>query len=319
MPDVAVHIAFGEEVLASLPEAIRNRVSDTPFRFALLGPDVWFMHKPWIRQDGRGRRMHTTRTGAFLTALAEEALRSNCPDLVFSYLAGFLCHYALDATAHPYIIYRTTKEPHPPGAHRALEHSIDIRELGRQGFWGERHPMTGHGFRKARLPAAIGPALEAAYHRVYGWTNVRKTLNRAYWLFRFLYRLMENPWGICAGLARLTRSPALRSLAYSQSPYAKADVENEAHAVWRHSHDESLSYTESFAELRAMAKESAIRMISAVTVYLDTPEHNPEKLRAAIGNRSYLSGLPVDDPRNWAEPTMLPSHEPEQIRKETDR
>ena len=73
MPDTAVHLSFGEEVRRSLPGDLQRSLSPDPYAFALLGPDVWFMHKPWIRRNGRGRRMHTTRTGEFLLRLAQEA------------------------------------------------------------------------------------------------------------------------------------------------------------------------------------------------------------------------------------------------------
>ncbi len=105
MPDIAMHHTFGREVLEILPEAIQKEMTEAPYSFALYGPDPWFMYKIGTKtREGRGRRMHTTKTGAFLTALAEKAKDGTDPRNLFSYLAGFLCHYALDATAHPYII-----------------------------------------------------------------------------------------------------------------------------------------------------------------------------------------------------------------------
>ena len=104
MPDVAVHAAFGREVLASLPEEVREYLIPEPYTFALFGPDVWFMYKPWHRREGRGRRMHTGKPGLFLTTLLCRAESSASPVEMFSYLSGFLCHYALDSIAHPYII-----------------------------------------------------------------------------------------------------------------------------------------------------------------------------------------------------------------------
>ena len=59
MPDVAVHAAFGREILASLPEEVREYLLPEPYTFALFGPDIWFMYKPWLRREGRGRRMLT--------------------------------------------------------------------------------------------------------------------------------------------------------------------------------------------------------------------------------------------------------------------
>ena len=311
MPDVAVHLSFGEDVRRSLPPEIQKVLSPDPYAFALLGPDIWFMHKPWIRRNGRGRRMHTTRTGQFLSQVAVEARSSQRPDLVFSYLAGFICHYALDSTAHPYVIRLTTTEYPLPGAHRAFEHSLDIKDLERAGLWGERHPMTGHAFRAIRLPREIRPALDAAFEKTYSWKNSCRSLNRAYALFRFLYALMENPRGLGVLLTRITKSPALKSVIYAESPFAGLDVENLEHRPWAHSNDEALVSRESFPELREKARLKAMRIIRAAYDYVLKDSLSEEDLRREIGCDSYLSGLPMGDPRNLSVPSMLPSDDPD--------
>ena len=81
MPDVVIHAEFGREVRQALPDAVRSVLEDAPWTFALFGPDVWFMYQPWKRREGRGRRMHTTRTGQFLMALARQAKASRCPPM----------------------------------------------------------------------------------------------------------------------------------------------------------------------------------------------------------------------------------------------
>ena len=306
MPDVAVHLCFGEEVARSLSADIQKKLSKDPYDFALLGPDIWFMYKPWIRRNGRGRRMHTTRTGEFLSRLADEALKSGDPVPLFSYLAGFICHYALDSTAHPYVIRLSTTEYPLPGAHRGLEHALDVLELQRAGVWGERHPMTKHAFRAIRLPREIGPALDAAYRQTYGWENSRRILNRSYRLFRFLYSLMENPKGLGARLAKLTRSPFLREMIYSASDFIGMDAENLEHRPWAHSHDDSIVYTDSFPELREQARQKAVRIIQAAYDYVFLHSITKADLEAQIGSDSYLSGLPMGDPRSLTVPSMMP-------------
>ena len=109
MPDIAQHHVFGKDVRASLPAEVRSFLLDTPYVFALFGPDPWFVYRIWKRRSGRGRRMHTTKTGDFLAALALRARDGSARQEMFSYLAGFLCHYALDSAAHPYIVWRTTE------------------------------------------------------------------------------------------------------------------------------------------------------------------------------------------------------------------
>ena len=310
MPDVVVHASFGNEVLGALEPAVREKMVPEIYTFGLFGPDVWFLYQPWKRQEGRGRRMHTTRTGDFLAALASQGKESARPEEIFSYLSGFLCHYALDSTTHPYIIYRTTEEFHYKRCHTAFEHSLDRCQLTRDGVWGERHPITEYYLPALQLPQSMASVLNAVYQEIYGWKNTLPALNLCYARFRRVYRNMENPRGIGARLARLTRSGVIRGYVYSESPFADVDVENLAHAPWHHSHDESLISTESFPELRAWAATQAREWIAASYDSLWTGRLRLEELKKLIGNNSYLSGLPMGDPRNLKVKSLLPPSSP---------
>lgn len=306
MPDVVIHAAFGREVRDSLAPDIRSRLADAPFSFALLGPDIWFTYQLWKRREGRGRWMHTTVPGAFLAALADRAKSSSARDDLFSYLAGFLCHYAMDSTAHPYIIYMTEEVYHYPRCHLSFERSLDVLELRRASRWGQAHPVTRDYYPAAPLPESIREDIDAVYESVYGWKNCWKLLNRSSRRFRLFYRIMENPKGWYSRLARLIGSPAMKSFTYSESHFNDTDVENLAKKEWRHSHDAGLSFTSSFPEMRKEARKMAVRLITAAYRYVYLSDMSREDLTDAIGNRSYLSGLPADDPRNLSRPSMLP-------------
>ena len=307
MPDVAVHAAFGKEVLSALPEEVRAVIVPGPYRFALFGPDLWFMHKPWRRREGRGRQMHTTRPGAFLTALLQRTARSACRPEMFSYLSGFFCHYALDSITHPYIIHVTTAEYCFPRSHMSLEHALDALEMQKDGHWGEAHPVTEHYFPSLRLPPCMEGDVDAVFEEVYGWPRCWKGLNRSCALYRKCYRILEHPRGAAARIARLTGIDALRSLVYSESHFLALDAENAEHRTWKHPFDPSLTFTDSFPELRAKALERAVSLITAAYRLLWKNEGSEEELSALIGNFSYLSGLPEGDPRNFAVPSLLPS------------
>ncbi len=304
MPDAAVHASFGKEVLEFLEEPVRSVIRAAPYQMALFGPDPWFV---WLPDTSRGGRMHTDRPGAFLRALARHARDGHSREAMFSYLAGFLCHYALDCAAHPYIVRSTIGPDALPGAHRAFEHTMDILEMRRLGLWQGRHPLTSSFVMPPlRLPREMQEDLSAAYREVYGWENSFRAMNRLYPFFRWVYRLMENPKGIAARLARLTGKPQLRSLAYSESWYAGRDVENEANAPWPHSHDETLVSRDSLADMRAAARDRARVMIRACYRFIFSGDLSEEELTAALGNTSYYSGLPAPDPRNWSVPSMVP-------------
>ncbi len=310
MPDVTVHAVFGQRVRNALDPTVQAILVDEPYHFALFGPDPWFMHKPWQgRRNARGRRMHTTKTGAFLMALADQCRGQKHPEAMFSYLSGFLCHYALDSAIHPYVYRMTLSKYARPCAHRALEHSMDVCELIRQGFWGEKHPVTDHFFPILRLPKEMEEDLDAVFGKVYGWKNTRRALNRCSRLYRTLYRMMEKPDGIASRMAKMTKKPFWQSVAYAESYLAKKDVENVSHDRWEHSHMKDVFSCKSVSEMEQDALENACEMIGAAYGYIFGQSLTREQLSGIIGNRSYLSGLPVDDPRNMDLPSALPSED----------
>ena len=306
MPDPVVHASFGREVLASLPETVRDTISPEPFTFALFGPDVWFLYKPFGRHVSRGRMMHTTKPGLFLLSLLRRAETSAARAEMFSYLAGFFCHYALDSTTHPYIIHMTADKHIFPRSHMSLEHALDACVMKRDGCWGVRHPVTSRYFPPVQLPESIQADLDAVYREVYGWDHAWTDMNRSCLRYRFCFRLMEHPRGFAARLARMTKITALRSVIYSESFFHTRDPENAEHRTWRHPFDPTLSSSESFPELREQARQFAVRLITAAWRYLFSGEGTEQSLADLIGDRSYLSGLPADDPRNLTVPSMLP-------------
>ena len=306
MPDPVVHVSFGREVLASLPEAVREVLLPEPYTFALFGPDVWFLYKPFGHHVSRGRMMHTTKPGFFLRTLLRQAKNSSARREMFSYLAGFFCHYALDSTTHPYIIHVTADQYVFPRSHMCLEHALDACVMKRDGCWGEMHPVTDRYFPRVQLPRTMQPDLDAVYQEVYGWQHCLTDMNRACLRYRYCFRLMEKPRGFGARLARLTGSAALRSVIYSESFFLSRDPENEEHRNWSHPFDSTLSSSESFPELQERARQFAVRLITAAYRFLAYSEGTEESLAALIGDRSYLSGLPSDDPRNLTVPSMLP-------------
>ncbi len=309
MPDVVIHYSIGQEVRRRLSPEIRSVLQEAPYIFALYGPDPWFMYKPWHHGSGRGRTMHTRRPGVFLLSLANasrSAWGTVAGEQLFSYLAGFLCHYAMDATAHPYIIWATTERYRQHQSHRAFEHTLDIREMERLGLQKGPHPVTDHFLPALQLPPEMHPGLDEVYRRVYGWENAWQQLNRCYRMFRSLYRHTDNSRGFVSFLARASKKELLQGFAYSESYLSEVDVENNAHEVWHSAYNPEETARTDFAQMRETATVQAVEMIQAVRSYIDGSLSEAE-LRPIIGNRSYLSGLDADDSRNWSVPGMEPA------------
>ena len=260
MPDVVIHFAVGQQTGALLSPDIRDNLREAPFTFGLYGPDPWFMHKPWQHGYGRGRTMHTRKTGLFLRALADEARvyrDTEQGELLFSYLAGFICHYTMDAAAHPYIIWKTSILDTRTQAHRAMEHTLDNLEMERNGDLKGRHPVTENYLPKLKLPPEMKNGVDRAYLRVYGWKNAWRSANRCFGRFWRMYRLMEKPGGLCARLAKHPGKDLFKGFSYTESFYNGEDVENLSHEEWHAAYNPDTVLRTDFSDMREEAAKKA--------------------------------------------------------------
>ena len=96
MPDIVVHNAMGDKVLERLDTEISSFIDRDVFGVSVMGPDPFIFYRffaPHFRHgiNQRSHTMHHTKTGQFLMELAKRSQSSE----MFSYLAGFLCHYAI--------------------------------------------------------------------------------------------------------------------------------------------------------------------------------------------------------------------------------
>jgi len=306
MPDVVMHTVIAQNVQSALPQEIKLKISDDPFYFASYGPDIWFLYRPWQRRQGRGRCMHTTQTGPFLMTLAKACTDSSAKDRMFSYLAGFLCHYALDSIAHPYVIWETTEVHHRKEAHRTFEHRLDMDEMEKSGTFTGSHPITSQYLLHRSLPSEMESDLNEVYRSVYGWQNCRKALNASYRRYRALYRLMENPRGFLSRLARKKNTDLWRSISIPDAYFTAEEVENESHSIWKNPFAPEIESSESFSDLFVRSKKRAAELITASYQFIYLNEIDESTLAKLIGARSYFSGLDWKDPRNRTIPSLLP-------------
>lgn len=141
MPAFLTHMVFGEDVCAMLPKELRGIVlyHRAAFDWGLVGPDLLYFSK--VLQGNSplpqiGSRLHKDRPERIFALMSEYILmQKNKPDypVLVSYLCGFVCHYRLDSTAHPYIhAYARRHEGISfdrtrGGAHHRVEADIDTK------------------------------------------------------------------------------------------------------------------------------------------------------------------------------------------------
>lgn len=165
MPTTYAHYRFGTEVYKSLPRSLRESIRPYLglYCIGLHGPDVLFYYKAMKKNSvsETGFAMHA-RPGFEFFERAEDILRAiPSVDIApsMAYLYGFLCHFALDSTCHPYV-EQTARET--PLGHCAIESEFDRILMEADGY----DPLRFHPIRhlkathfNARIIAAFFPEI----------------------------------------------------------------------------------------------------------------------------------------------------------------
>ena len=117
MPYLYAHTQFGLTVRDRLPAPLSGLLHSqhAAYLCGLIGPDVYFFDRlppPITRKHEKrtGNALHNAPASRVFAALGP-LVRGD--DALTAYALGFLCHYALDAAAHPFV----------ESAHRGLDHT----------------------------------------------------------------------------------------------------------------------------------------------------------------------------------------------------
>lgn len=251
MPDIVVHAHMGAEVIERLGTEVERDV----FAFGLLGPDPYLFYRflipPFVHRANRySSIMHRERTGDFLTELT---LRSRDDPEVFSYLSGFLCHYALDSSTHPYI---NRKAKNDIAVHLAIEHRLDKLDGGK---------LTVPPFLPERMKDAVGGAIT----KIYGWTDAWEKLKAGHSYMEPFYHMITHEGDVMNRIMYHSHTKAAK-LTYQSTAVDDIDLRG-FYPLYRRAVDRAASYI-----------QAAQAFISG-----DIEEN---ELRRIIGNHSYIDG-----------------------------
>ncbi len=135
MPACLTHFTFANEVLKRLEEPALDPCA---YAWGAQGPDFLFCHRYFqaALQKGLGSlreygsALHKTPPSRTLSAMRDFLAQHPDPSYRW-YMRGFLCHYALDSTAHPYINARAEElaaqrpPENPSTMHGEIEAALD--------------------------------------------------------------------------------------------------------------------------------------------------------------------------------------------------
>ena len=98
---------FGADVLALLPDGLRQTLEQHRelYDMGLHGPDLMFYYKALQTNpvNRLGNAMHEEKGEVFFTRARAVVEHAADKDAALAYALGFVCHFALDSTCHPYV------------------------------------------------------------------------------------------------------------------------------------------------------------------------------------------------------------------------
>lgn len=213
MPSTYAHRRFGADVLALLPEELRKTLEQYRelYDMGLHGPDLLFYYKALQSNpvNQLGNAMHDQKGEVFFTRA--RTVVENEPDkkAALAYALGFICHFALDSTCHPYVEQYVRKSG---VSHCEIETEFDNTLLRKDGrdpakFFTASHIKPSRERAEVVAPFYEGVTVEEIYEAMKGMLTVHHLLQatnpvkrwvvltamRVAGKYEFMHGLVANP------------------------------------------------------------------------------------------------------------------------------
>lgn len=321
MPNLITHSLLGKQVVPSLPSSLQGVIADFPKEFLLgtQGPDIFFYYNawPWLSQKkGKafariGSSIHRSKINEFLSAVLDEVDTNNRDDVhraKLSYFCGFLCHWALDKNAHPYIFHQTGDVFTSEGKvnHRRFESHLDFFMLQQvMGSPLQEYP----GYKLVQFDSLTIDAIFGFYEhpvmQVHGYSVPKRKIGTALSHFRGIQRALYDPRGKKFRMLHwiekhVLRSPYLFSSMITFPQKDDYDIVNSAHRTWEHPCT-GLPSQNSFLELFEQGIQDGIKVLCLLDQFLQG-EGGSQELLAFVQNQSFETGLSTLEPMEYFDP-----------------
>lgn len=317
MPNVYAHYLAADRALARCTD---ERLSEIiarhrrAYNLGAQGPDLFYFHRawPWTPSDRlswMSNDLHRRNLRGFYTAASSYIARAPAArrDVLTAYLCGYANHQALDATAHPYVIYRTGDFTRGGAAartvswrHGRMEVTMDVlllrQEKGRRPAWliGQKLLTLDDGDAGA-LADFYAEVTPLVYGRAPGRDQVVAATLDAERIAPLLFD--DGPslrWALVRVVAALDRSRRVHRARYRRVEHDTDDYLNSARAAWYLPWDGDTPQHTSFVDMLDAAANSAVRMMTILgNAILDGRPLDGQQL----DNRSLDTGLDCDDQR----------------------
>ena len=313
MPATITHAFFAKDIYDILSEDISSELDLNRLKMFAQGTDSLLFYNLFSILPGKDirklqRYTHDNKTRDFFVNMLEFIKENNIKDKdVYSFLVGFICHYALDSTVHPYVYYKTgcfnKKKPETykyNNVHHFMEIFIDNDMVRRRlKINPYTYDFPKYCFDLREFSNDLNHVINYSFYSTYKIRAMReyyykslKQMKRDLKLFR------RDPSGIKKGFYKVLDTLTPRScfrfeaISYHYPLEDKNNFLNKNHNIWKNPVDDSITSNESFIDLYIRAIKLARDLIEGSFDYLNGKDI---KLDELFKNNSYLTGLDCDN------------------------
>ena len=206
MPTTYTHYAFGQEVKNMLPDKLLQVIEpfEDYYNIGVHGPDILFYYRPLYKNkvNQHGVRIHDETMKQFLDHAFVVYNTQRRKKAAFAYLAGFMTHFILDSTCHPYIRKRMVETG---VSHAEMEKDWDSVMMLRDHLNPLKHHVTCHIHARPDYSHLIAP---------YFGLTTREVTTSLFDMKLVLDHFFRSSFAITGRLATLSNSLFLGRLNY---------------------------------------------------------------------------------------------------------
>lgn len=318
MPSSVTHGYFCEDVFDKCNKDVKNKLKNYMNYFKVFGqgPDPYFFYdfhltKRSLKVYEINRSMQHSKVNKHFVKLInyinDKKYYSN--EQVMAYLYGQVCHYVLDTTAHPYIIYRTgiydEKKPETfkyNGLHEEMEYYIDCYLIfQREKMLPKNYKVYKELFKIDKFNKELKSCIDDVVSDVYGFEGAGEVyyksimdMKKFYHVFNYdkygakkcVYSIMDLMCG--------NKCVKKKELSFNVEPNSKIFYLNNDKNTWNNPCDIDEKYNLSFIELYAKALNRAVHIIEIVDDMLKKGNVSDKKIEELFGNLHYGTGKDCD-------------------------
>lgn len=310
MPGFVTHYLFGVNSYKSLKnnnlkDIIKN--NRRVFGLGLQGPDLFFYFIPATvgMKVNIGNIMHKEKTNDFFHEMIKyvsEIHSETDYEIACAYIHGFMGHYLLDTSMHPYVYGRvgTSTSQKTMGKHYGLETDID-RELlwhykhMRQADFSHSEKISLTSYEMNVIAKLLHKTIYRTYHKDISVKLIKYAIVSFYMECVMLSDSTELKYKAINGFEHhVFGYDILSPLLINDIPHTD-DPCNEQHKEWHNPWDDTHSDNASVYDIFKKAGERYTQYMNIMQTALDSSYHllddNSSEILDKLENKSYTSGL----------------------------